>query len=71
METISAVKFATLHNNKTIFYSHEELFDKKHLQKKIYDKKLQNYDLSLLDFNYWKDLILNLSDSLESNSDRV
>jgi len=54
-----------------ILNSHEELFDRQYLQEIIDNKSKQDYNLNLLDFNYWKDLILNLSDSLESNSVRI
>ena len=51
--------------------SYEELLDKKYLQELILSKKNQEYNLDLLDFNYWKNLILNLKNLLEKDNDRI
>jgi hypothetical protein len=49
-----------------ILNSYEELFDKQYMRELIDNKRRQEYNSNLLDFNYWRDLILNLSNSLES-----
>jgi len=54
-----------------VLNSYEELSDKKYLQELILSKKNQEYNLDLLDFNYWKNLILNLENLLEKDNDRI
>ncbi len=48
-----------------ILDSYEELFDKSHLQKLIDNKREQEYDLNILDFNYWKNIIFDLEKTLK------
>jgi hypothetical protein len=44
--------------------SYEELFDKNHLQELMEEQKNKKYNYELLDFNYWKNLILDLETTL-------
>jgi len=49
-----------------ILNSYEELIDRPYLQKIIDEKKKQEYNLDLIDFNYWKKLITDLEKTLEN-----
>ena len=44
--------------------NYRELFDKEHLQNLIATKKQKQFNMEILDFNYWKNLILNLEKNL-------
>lgn len=45
--------------------SYEQLFDKNYLNELIDIKSNLDYNLNILDFNYWKNLILNLEKTLD------
>lgn len=47
-----------------ILNSIEELEDIDHLKKLVEEQKNKQWDRNLLDFNYWKQIILNLSESI-------
>lgn len=44
--------------------NYRELFDKEHLQNLIAIKKQKQFNMEILDFNYWKNLILNSEKNL-------
>ncbi len=44
--------------------SYRELFDKEHLKNLIEIEKKKEFNVEMLDFNYWKDMILNLEKNL-------
>lgn len=47
-----------------VLNSYRELFDKSRLERLIEEKKQKEYDTNLLDFNYWKTIILDYEKTL-------
>lgn len=47
-----------------VLNSYRELFDKPRLERLIEEQKQKDYDTNLLDFNYWKDMILDYEKTL-------